>query len=153
MLQKTPRASKKSRAPRAPNLDDRRISEIVKLLDGWTGKLTWELLADAIERAAGARYTRQSLDRHVRIKEAYLQVRERVGGVSRVPAETHELSKAEVRRRLEDYDRLKNEVARLERENNNYAQQFVRWVWNLRMMKISEDQLSQLDVTLPPASR
>lgn len=153
MQKKMPRASKNSRAPRAPNLNDQRILEIVKLLDTWTGKLTWQLLADAIERATGTRYTRQTLDRHVRIKEAYLQVRERVSGMPAAPKKPEELSKAEVRRRLEGYDRLKNEVARLKRENNNYAQQFARWVWNLRMMKISEDQLRQLDETLPKALR
>lgn len=153
MRKATQPASKKSRASRAPNLDDQRILDVVRLLDGWNGKLTWELLADAIEKTTGARYTRQTLDRHVRIKEAYLQVRERVSGEPSTPKEPHELSKAEVRRRLADYDRLKNEVARLERENNNYAQQFARWVWNLRLMKVTEDQLARLDDALPAVLR
>lgn len=146
MPKKMPTASSKSRAIRAPNLDDARILKIVELLDAWSGKLTWELFIVSIEANVGGRYARQTLDRHVRIKDAYQQARIRLG---EAPAESTEISSREIKRRLEDYDRLKNEVARLERENNNYAQQFARWVWNLRAMKITEDQLTRLDDGLP----
>lgn len=95
---------------------------------------------------------RQTLDRHVRIKEAYQQAKERVSG-SKTIGEEGKLTSKEVARRLADYDRLKNEVARLERENNNYAKQFARWVWNLRQMKVTEDQLSRLDNDLPESLR
>ena len=56
---------------RARNLDDGAIATIVGILDGWTGKLSWELLIDAAERHTHARYTRQALHKHVRIKSAF----------------------------------------------------------------------------------
>lgn len=100
----------------------------------------------------GGRYVRQTLDRHVRIKEAYQQAKERISG-SKPAGEEGRLTSKEIARRMADYNRLKNEVERLEKENNNYAKQFVRWVWNLRQMKITEDQLSRLDNDLPESLR
>lgn len=140
------KTKKPPRAQRAPNLDDERVSKIVELLDGWSGALTWSLLVEAIEEKVGGRYARQALDRHVPIKDAYQQAKQRMGGEKQPSGQ---LTEKEIRRRAGEYDRLTNEVARLEREGNNYAQQFARWVWNLRQMKISEDQLSRLDADLP----
>ena len=34
---------------RARNLDDHAIEHIVCVLDGWSGKLSWDLLIEAIE--------------------------------------------------------------------------------------------------------
>lgn len=147
MNKKTPVASKKSkpqRAQRAPNLDDARILKIVQLLDGWVGPLTWDLFTDSIEKNVGGRYVRQTLDRHVRIKEAYQQAKSRRNG-DETEKKSDQMTAKELRRKAADYDRLKNEVERLERENNNYAKQFARWVWNLRQMKITEDQINKLD--------
>ena len=56
---------------RAKNLDDTDIKKIVEILDGWTGKLTWELLIDAVELRLHNRYTRQTLHKHERIKKAF----------------------------------------------------------------------------------
>jgi uncharacterized protein YigA (DUF484 family) len=122
----------------------------VRLLDSWEASLTWDLFAKAISTHIGGQYARQTLDRHVRIKEAYLLAKERLG---RKKNNTGALTSKEVARRLQDYERMKNEVERLERENNSYAMQFARWVWNLRQMKISEDQLSRLDKELPESLR
>ena len=63
---------------RARNLDDTVIAKIVGILDGWNGKLTWGLLIDAIEERLKARYTRQALDRHDRVKDAYALAKGRV---------------------------------------------------------------------------
>lgn len=108
--------------------------------------MTWDLFVDAIDINVGGRYARQALDRHVRIKDAYQQAKQRACGVKKHP---DQLTAKEMKRRADDYERLKNEVARLEQENQNYAKQFARWVWNLRHMKITEDQLTRLDADLP----
>lgn len=60
---------------RAKNIDDQAIRVILGVLDGWSGKLTWELLIDAIEQRIHVCYTRQALDRHTRIKMAYQAVK------------------------------------------------------------------------------
>ncbi|NQB78276.1 hypothetical protein DZ919_032310, partial [Pseudomonas aeruginosa] len=56
---------------RAKNLNDDAIGVIVAILDGWSGKLTWDLLIDMIERRLFVRYTRQALDKRARVKVAY----------------------------------------------------------------------------------
>ena len=48
---------------RAKNLSDDAIGLIVGMLDGWSGKLTWDLFIDVIERRLRVRYTRQALDK------------------------------------------------------------------------------------------
>jgi hypothetical protein len=56
------------RRKRAPNLTDPDIRAIVKIIDGWTGELTWQALIDRIEIVRHARYNRQGLAKHGRIQ-------------------------------------------------------------------------------------
>ena len=56
---------------RAKNLSDSDVAKIVEVLDGWSGRLSWELLIDAIEKRMFSRYTRQTLFKHGRIKDAF----------------------------------------------------------------------------------
>ena len=37
---------------REKNLDDKVVATIVEVLDGWTGRLSWKTLLDAVERRA-----------------------------------------------------------------------------------------------------
>ena len=69
---------------RARNLDDGAIELIVGILDGWSAKLTWDQLIDAIEERIRVRYTRQALDKHARIKTAYQVTKERLSGTPRI---------------------------------------------------------------------
>lgn len=48
---------------RERNIDDKVAATIVEVLDGWSGRLTWEALVEAVERREGLRYTRQTLHR------------------------------------------------------------------------------------------
>ena len=59
------------------HLNEHDIERIVELLDGWKGKLTWELLCDACERTINTRPTRQTLAKFQRIAGAYKAVKER----------------------------------------------------------------------------
>lgn len=68
---------------RSKNLDDEAIELIVGILDGWSGKLTWDLLAEAIAKRTRVRYTRQALDKHCRIKAAFQLTKERLSGAPR----------------------------------------------------------------------
>ena len=79
---------------RAKNLDDKTIELIVGILDGWSGKLTWNLLAEAIAKRTGARYTRQALDKHARIKMVFQLRKERLSGVPQATRK-RKLSEAE----------------------------------------------------------
>ncbi|MEM5332306.1 hypothetical protein VSR34_38410, partial [Paraburkholderia sp. JHI2823] len=56
---------------REKNLDDTVVATIVGVLDGWSGRLTWDALIAAVKRRAGLSYTRQTLYSHERIRLAF----------------------------------------------------------------------------------
>jgi hypothetical protein len=132
---------------RAKNLDDRTIEQIVQILDGWSGKLTWEALIEEVSLRLRTRYTRQALHNHVRIKEAFASRKKALTGRDReeIEAESPELQHA-----LQRIARLEVENERLKRENNNLLEQFARWAYNASTRALDEKFLNQ---TLPPVYR
>lgn len=67
---------------RGKNLDDDAIGLIVGVLDGWSGKLTWDRLIEAIQKRLRVRYTRQALDKRARIKIAYQVTKARLSKIN-----------------------------------------------------------------------
>lgn len=126
---------------RAKNLDDGAIELIVSVLDGWSSKLTWDLLAEAIEKRTRVRYTRQALDKHARIKTAFQLTKERLSGAPRT-ARKHKLSEAEAEALAQRYERLQAENKRLERENNRLLEQFQTWLYNAHLKGLTKEYLS-----------
>lgn len=126
---------------RAKNLDDTAIEIIVGILDGWSGKLTWDLLIEAVEKRTRALYTRQALDRHARIKMAYQLTKERLSGMPR-SERGHKLSAFEVQAMLERYRRLQAENERLKVENGRLLEQFVTWAYNAHLKGLTKDYLN-----------
>jgi hypothetical protein len=43
---------------RAPDLTEERIKLVLDTLDGWKGKLTWDLLIEAVRKITGITYSR-----------------------------------------------------------------------------------------------
>lgn len=126
---------------RAKNLLDDDIAKIVEVLDGWAGKLTWELLIDAIEKRFLARYTRQALHKHTRIKDAFALRKDALsngGGLPRKAASSPELQLA-----LDRIDRLTGENERIKAENQRLLEQFVVWAYNAHTRGLDKDFLSQ----------
>lgn len=133
---------------RAKNLRDTDVTKIVEALDGWTGKLTWELLIDAIEKRLFARYTRQALHKHTRVKEAFVHrknVLAKEGGRPGKFASSPELQLA-----LDRIDRFKGENERLQAENTRLLEQFVRWAYNAHTRNLDEAFLNR---PLPEVNR
>ena len=126
---------------RAKNIDDGTIELIVSALDGWSGKLTWELLADTIEKRTRVRYTRQALDKHVRIKTAFQLTKERLSGAPRV-ARKRRLSEAETDALAQRCERLLAENERLGRENNRLLEQFQTWLYNAHLKGLTREYLN-----------
>jgi len=54
------------------------VQEVCGILDGWTGKLTWEFLIEELLRRWRRGYTRQALDRHSRSKLAFIAAKSRL---------------------------------------------------------------------------
>ena len=126
---------------RAKNLNDDDVTRIVEILDGWTGRLSWELLIDAIEKRMFSRYTRQALHKHGRIKDAFALRKttlaergDRVGKYASSP---------EMQIALDRIARLTAENQRLEAENSRLLEQFVRWAYNASTRNLDQTFLSQ----------
>lgn len=133
---------------RSKNLTDKYIADVVAILDGWKGKLTWSLLIDAVELRLHQTYTRQALFRHVRIREAYAQ---RKAALQENTAEDPTVSfSPEIQALMQRLERLEAENARIKFENNNLLQQFAVWAYNANVKGLDE---SLLNNPLPPMSR
>lgn len=147
-------ASKPSkRKPRGANLTDQTINSIVRLLDNWEDdKLTWDLLIGRIHKRLHVHYTRQTLDRHVRISQAFQMRKKAVSRQSPKVTPEQERIKA-----------LEIENARLERENRNLLEQFHRWLYNINSIshkhweedwRLHREAIrATLDKPLPPPGR
>jgi len=131
---------------RSKNLGDAEINQIVKILDGWSGKLTWELLIDAIEMRMHNRYTRQALHKHERIRHACdlrkKNLSEEVGG--------RRVTSPELQATLDRMARLEAESGRLESENQRLLEQFVRWAYNAHCRGLDHEFLNR---PLPSVNR
>jgi len=133
---------------RSKNLGDAEIAAIVAILDGWSGKLSWEGLIDAIERRRLGRYTRQALHKHTRIRDAFALQKEtlaRQGELAEPQAASPELAAA-----LQRIARLEAESNRLAAENQRLLEQFVCWAYNAHTRGMDEAFLSR---PLPPVHR
>lgn len=124
---------------RAKNLSDADIKNIVEILDGWTGKLTWDLLIDAVTVRMFNRYTRQALFKHERVRNAY-ELKKKNSSKANEP--DNRVS-PEMKIALERIARLEAENRRLESENEHLLEQFTRWAYNAHVRGLGKDFLSQ----------
>lgn len=126
---------------RGKNLGDPEIAAIVSILDGWSGKLTWEGLIDAIERRRMGRYTRQTLHKHVRIRQAFCLRKESLAQQS--VATTAPPASPELQAVMQRVARLEAENTRLAAENQRLLEQFVCWAYNAHTRGLDEAFLSR----------
>ena len=126
---------------RTKNLDDGTITEIAAMLDGWSGKLTWNLYIEAIDRRYGLRYTRQTLHAHESIRLSF-EVRKRALSSGDKEPATFD-GPPELKVALDEIARLKGENQRLEAENKAFLEQFTRWVYNASKRNLTADFLNQ----------
>jgi polyhydroxyalkanoate synthesis regulator phasin len=123
------------RRKRAPNLTSADIGAIVKIIDGWTGELTWQALIDRIEIVRHACYSRQSLAKHGRIQQAFSNYIER--------EENKSTRRPEVDLLKDRISRLEAEISRLEAENNCLLEQFARWAYRASQKNLDLNYLNQ----------
>jgi len=113
---------------RAPDLTPERIQVVLEMLDGWKGKLTWDLLITAVEKVTGIAYSRFTFSEYPEIANAFALKKEALRGTWKgelaVPRD------ARVRAALEQVDRLQATVDRLKQENTLLKEQFVTWAHN-----------------------
>jgi len=132
---------------RSKNLGYAEIKQIAEILDGWSGKLTWELLIDAIELRMFSRYTRQALYKHERIRHAFeLKKNE----LSEVRNDVKRVASPQLQIALDRIARLESENRRLESENNLLLEQFSRWAYNAHTRGLDHEFLNR---PLPSVNR
>lgn len=120
------------------HLNEADIERIVELLDGWKGKLTWEILLDACEPVIHTRPTRQTLAKFHRIASAFKAAKER----GTQEAESLSIPPS-LKIAAERIQRLTRENERLKRENSELLEQFVVWQYNAHAKGLSEYDLNQ----------
>ncbi|MBN3471289.1 hypothetical protein G0D98_22955 [Pseudomonas savastanoi pv. phaseolicola] len=130
----------------APKLNDTGIDKAVRLLDGWTGKLTWDRYLAMLEVEIGHKYTKAAMLRHPRIKSAWDHAKELARDDSAVPVSR---SAIETEKALERVRLLEERVERLTRENHALLEQFVRWSHNI--IRNGKMPLDELERPLPYA--
>ncbi|MCG9065464.1 hypothetical protein LH425_10495 [Laribacter hongkongensis] len=131
---------KKAVVRRGKNLTDDAIEQIVRLLDGWQGKLTWEALIDAIVTRLHCKYTRQALHKHERIRVAYAMRKQTLGKGQQATVQSASGLPADA---IVKIARLEAENQRLEAENQRLLEQFVVWAYNAHTRGLDKEFLSQ----------
>lgn len=142
---------KNTKGRRGKNLADQDIAAIVGILDGWRGKLTWELLLEAVQSRLLGSYTRQALNNHVRIADAFrdrkLALSQELGSG---PRKRLENLSPELQAALERIERLEMQCTRLQKENDRLLEQFARWVYNAETRGLDREFLNR---PLPSVNR
>ncbi|MCC5812493.1 MAG: hypothetical protein JJU06_19185 [Ectothiorhodospiraceae bacterium] len=130
----------------ARHLTTRDVDAIVNLIHGWSGaKLTWEAICDAAEPLVGKRPSRQSLNAHGAIVNAYKVVKKGGRQIDPMPSRPSSLKTAAAR-----ISKLERERDQLREENRAYKQKFVLWQYNAYKHGLKEHQL---DEPLPKIDR
>jgi hypothetical protein len=136
------------RKPRAEDLNEERIEAILAILDAWQGKLTWDLLIDAVAKATGQRYSRFTLAEYPGIANAFAErkrvVREKAGSRP-LSARDERVQDALERARVQ-----KAKADRLQAENQRLLEQFVVWATNAERHGVT---MAKLNAPLPKPPR
>ncbi len=129
----------------AKHLTDKDISNVCELLDDWPtdAKLTWDRLVEAVAHDYKLTTTRQTLQKQVRIKNAFLEVKALVSGNAPKVAGRIRHLPSSLKAAADQLARKEQTIQRLEDENNKYLEQFQTWLYNAHMLGITVDQLNQ----------
>ncbi|KAF1075464.1 hypothetical protein [Halodesulfovibrio sp. MK-HDV] len=132
------------RKKRGRNLDDEMIEEIVQILDGWQGKITWALFAEKIEKRTGRVYSRQTLSNHLRIQKAYQDRRNQLTRTRpRTERSPESFTPKEVQALIDRNKNLTAENERLAAENERLLLQFIVWSTNASIKGLDEAYLNR----------
>jgi hypothetical protein len=133
---------------RAPDLTEERIQVVLDTLDSWKGKLSWDLLIGAVGTATGITYSRFTFAEYPKIANAFSFKKDALRGTWK--SARGEPRDERVRAALEQVDRYKAKVERLEQENNLLLEQFVTWATNAERKGVT---MMMLNAPLPKPQR
>lgn len=123
-----------------PRLRDDDVEKAARLLDGWTGKLTWDRYLAVLATELGHLYTKPGLRKHPRILNAWNMAQQRLkDGAKSVGARSYgDPAIAEAYRKI---GALRAENARLTQENRDLLERFLRWSYNAAQAGLSPERL------------
>jgi len=133
---------------RAPDLTQEVLQQVLGTLDGWQGKLTWDLLLAAVEVLTGHRYSRFTFADYPEIANAFSRRKATLRGT--LPQTRAQPKDERLRAALEQVDRLQAKVERLQAENNLLSEQFVTWAINAERKGVT---MNMLNAPLPKPNR
>ncbi|KTL62706.1 hypothetical protein AA106_19480 [Photorhabdus laumondii subsp. laumondii] len=122
----------------AKHLTQSDIKKIKGVIHLWEGKLTWEALCEAVKSSIGKRPTRQSLNMHKDIVDAYL-LKKKLIKDKEVPLK----KPANLTIAAKTIKNMAAEIELLKQQNNRYKEQFTRWQYGAYKHGIKEHQLNQ----------
>ncbi|KQW39044.1 hypothetical protein [Rhizobacter sp. Root404] len=125
---------------RAPDLTPELIQAVLETLDNWKGKLTWDLLLAAVEKASGIAYSRFTLAEYSEVANAFSLKKEVLRSASK--SELASPRDERVRAALEQATRLQSKVDRLKQENALLKEQFVTWALNAERKGVTMTMLN-----------
>ena len=122
----------------AKHLSQSDISAIVDIIRGWaTEKLTWDGISEAAAKVIGSTPTRQTLNAHQAIKDAYAAKKN--GLKISLPKNALPSSLKVAAQRI---NRLQTENDELRMKNSALLEQFVKWQYNSYKHGLQEHQLN-----------
>ncbi|MGR5219876.1 hypothetical protein ACPV4B_06530 [Vibrio parahaemolyticus] len=129
----------------AKHLTDKDISNVCELLDDWPtdAKLTWEKLVEAVEHDYHLKTTRQTLQKQLRIKTAYREVKQIVSGDRLKAVSFQRRLPASLKAAAIQLERKERKIARLEQENSRLLEQFHTWLYNATQHGLTVEQLNE----------
>jgi hypothetical protein len=126
---------------RSANIDEDMVKRVVSILENWDKpKLTWDSLTEELSRNAMPEYTRQALERQPFIKSAYASMKKVLRAES---FNTRTPSRSTSSDHFLKIRALERKIERVEIENANLVERFLRWLHNANNFGLSVEQLER----------
>lgn len=121
----------------AKHTDKKDVQRVKEILDGWSGKLTWDLLVNEFKSRHGRQTTRQAMSRNEDIKNAFTDKKAVLASGVPTKSKPQTLKSA-----AQSIDRLKSENMRLKQENERLLEMFLVWQYNAHKRGLTDNQLN-----------
>lgn len=127
--------------PTAPRLTTEKIDKALKLLDGWSGKLTWAKFLALLEVDVGHKYTKAALLRHARFKSHWDN--KRWSATSNDTDKVTNFGNHGLVLANQKIKVLEETILRLQKDNELFHEKFVIWATNAVNKGITLEDLNR----------